>query len=88
MSFGGLGSPGHLRPQALDDVRGEFKPITTCVPGIHISELLPKMARVLDQVAVIRSIVNPRDEHSSFQKPHRVSQWGKANVREDPVSAR
>ena len=56
-----------LKPEAPEGIRGEFKPIATCLPGIQISELLPKMAGVLDKVAVIRSIVNLRDEHSSFQ---------------------
>jgi Protein of unknown function (DUF1501) len=56
-----------LKPEAPEGIRGEFKPIATCLPGVQASELLPKMARVLDKVAVIRSIVNLRDEHSSFQ---------------------
>ena len=56
-----------LKPEAPDGIRGEFKPIATCLPGVQIGELLPKMAGVLDKVAVIRSIVNLRDEHSSFQ---------------------
>ena len=56
-----------LKPEAPDSIRGEFKPIATSLPGVQVSELLPKMASVLDKVAVIRSIVNLRDEHSSFQ---------------------
>jgi Protein of unknown function (DUF1501) len=56
-----------LKPEAPAGIRGEFKPIATCLPGVHISELLPNMAGVLDKVTVIRSIVNLRDEHSSFQ---------------------
>ena len=56
-----------LKPEAPDSIRGEFKPISTSLPGVQIGELLPKMARVLDKVALLRSIVNLRDEHSSFQ---------------------
>ena len=56
-----------LKPDAPEGIRGEFKPIATCLPGVQISELLPKIGGVLDKVAVIRSIVNLRDEHSSFQ---------------------
>ena len=56
-----------LKPDAPESIRGEFKPIPTCLPGVQIGELLPKIASVLDKVALIRSIVNLRDEHSSFQ---------------------
>jgi len=56
-----------LKPKAPDGIRGEFKPIATCLPGVHVGELLPKMAGVIDKVALIRSIVGLRDEHSSFQ---------------------
>jgi hypothetical protein len=56
-----------LKPGAPEGIRGEFKPIATRLPGVQISELLPRIAGLLDKVAVIRSIVNLRDEHSSFQ---------------------
>jgi hypothetical protein len=56
-----------LKPEAPTDVRGEFKPIATRLPRVQIGELLPKMAGVIDKVALIRSIVGMIDEHSSFQ---------------------
>jgi hypothetical protein len=56
-----------LKPAAPREVRGEFNPIDTTVPGIQICELLPELARVADKYALIRSIVGLRDEHSSFQ---------------------
>ena len=56
-----------LKPEAPDGIRGEFKPIATSVPGIQISELLPRTAATMDKIAVIRSLVGLRDEHSSFQ---------------------
>jgi hypothetical protein len=56
-----------LKPNAPAEVRGEFRPIATKVPGVQISELLPKMAAVMDKVALIRSIYGLRDEHSSWQ---------------------
>lgn len=56
-----------LKPDAPDGIRGEFQPIDSNVPGIQVGELLPKMARVMDRVAVLRSIVGLRDEHTSFQ---------------------
>jgi hypothetical protein len=56
-----------LKPAAPPEVRGEFKPIASNVPGIQVGELLPRMAKVMDRVAVIRSIHGLIDEHSSWQ---------------------
>lgn len=56
-----------LKPNAPAEVRGEFKPTATNVPGIDICELLPKTAAIMDKLALVRSIVGLRDEHSSFQ---------------------
>jgi hypothetical protein len=56
-----------LKPEAPDDIRGEFKPIDTKVPGIQLGELLPKLANCTDKLAIIRSVVGQVDEHSSFQ---------------------
>ena len=69
LSFGGSGPPGHVRSQAEAPagIRGEFKPIATRLPGVQVSELLPRTAAALDKIAVIRSLVGLRDEHSSFQ---------------------
>jgi hypothetical protein len=67
-----------LKPDAPDGIRGEFKPVDTVVPGIQVGELLPQTAEAMDKLAVIRSIVGLRDEHSSFQNltgyPMRTSQ--------------
>jgi len=56
-----------LKPEAPDGIRGEFSPIDTAVPGVQIGELLPLTAGVTDRLAIIRSVVGQRDEHSSFQ---------------------
>ena len=56
-----------LKPNAPAEVRGEFNPIATTVPGIEYCELLPKLAGVADKCSIIRSVVGQRDEHSSFQ---------------------
>jgi len=55
------------KPNAPEGIRGEFSPIDTVVPGIQVSEHLPRTAKVIDRLAVLRSIVGLRDEHSSFQ---------------------
>src|SRR5262245_40280899 len=56
------GGPPHqdmwdLKMDAPAEIRGEFKPIPTNVPGIEICELFPRMAGMMDKFAVIRSIV-------------------------------
>jgi hypothetical protein len=45
-----------LKPGAPDKIRGEFKPISTNVPGMQICELLPKMARWMHRTALVRSV--------------------------------
>jgi len=62
------GGPSHmdmydLKPDAPAEYRGEFKPVSTNVPGIQISELMPRQARMMDKLAIIRSLVAV-DEHS------------------------
>ncbi len=54
-----------LKPDAPDDLRGEFKPIPTSVSGIQVSELLPKMAAKMERFALLRSLVGARDEHAN-----------------------
>ena len=56
-----------LKTQAPKEIRGEFNPIPTNVPGTQICELLPKMAQTMDKCSVIRSVVGQRDEHTSWQ---------------------
>ena len=56
-----VGSPGHIdtwdmKPDAPEDIRGKFKPISTSVPGVQICEHFPRMARIMDRVALIRSL--------------------------------
>lgn len=45
-----------LKPNAPSEVRGEFKPIPTTVPGIEVCEHLPKFAQLAHQFAFIRSV--------------------------------
>ena len=44
-----------LKPDAPAEVRGEFKPIATTVPGVEYCELLPKLASVADRCAIAPS---------------------------------
>ncbi|MBI4602144.1 MAG: DUF1501 domain-containing protein [Planctomycetes bacterium] len=65
------GGPPHqdlfdLKPDAPSEIRGELKPIPTNVPGVQVCELLPRLARIMDKLVVIRSIVGGVDDHSAF----------------------
>jgi len=66
------GGPPHqdmvdLKPDAPAEIRGEFQPISTNVPGIQISELMPHTAAMMDKFVAIRSLVGSDGRHSSFQ---------------------
>jgi uncharacterized protein (DUF1501 family) len=56
-----VGGPGHLdtfdpKPDAPAEYRGPFRPIPTRVPGVHLSELFPKLAGMADKFSLIRSM--------------------------------
>src|SRR5688572_22994087 len=66
------GGPPHqdmwdLKMDAPAEIRGEFNPIKTNVPGIEICELFPKMAAMMDRFSIIRSIVGATGDHASDQ---------------------
>ena len=52
-----------LKPEAPKEVRGEFQPISTVVPGIQIGEHLPLLAQQTDKLAIIRSIHHDDSAH-------------------------
>jgi hypothetical protein len=53
-----------LKPDAPSDVRSQFKPIATAVPGVGICEHLPRTARVMDRVTLLRSLTSPYNIHN------------------------
>ncbi len=66
------GGPPHmdmfdLKPEAPAGIRGEYKPIPTNVPGLDICEYMPRLARMMDRFAVIRSLVGAGGDHSAGQ---------------------
>ena len=63
------GGPSHLdmwdmKPDAPDGIRGEFKPISTSVPGMQFGEHLPKLARHAHRATIVRSM------HHSVNNAH------------------
>ena len=66
------GGPPHqdlwdIKTGAPREIRGEFNPIDTNVPGIQIGEVFPRLARLADKMAIIRSVVGATDRHDAFQ---------------------
>lgn len=62
------GGPSHmetfdLKPDAPDEYRGLFRPIETNVPGLMISEKLPRLAAIADRFALIRSVSHDSPGH-------------------------
>jgi uncharacterized protein (DUF1501 family) len=53
------------KPDAPADVRGNYQPIATNVPGIRISELLPKIAKHADKLCLLRAMSTSDNAHSS-----------------------
>jgi hypothetical protein len=52
------------KPDAPDNIRGEFRPVATRTPGIQICEHLPFLAQRSDRWAVVRSLTHPTNNHS------------------------
>src|SRR5438128_6086878 len=53
-----------MKPDAPKEIRGEFKPITTRTPGLHIVEHLPLLAQRSHLWALCRSLTHPSNDHS------------------------
>jgi hypothetical protein len=66
------GGPPHqdfwdIKQDAPAEIRGEFQPIATKVPGIEIGELFPLLAKEMDKCVVIRSVVGATGGHDAYQ---------------------
>lgn len=53
------------KPEAIEEIRGKYRPIATNVPGLMIGELLPKMAQTMDKVCLVRSGSHNNDHHET-----------------------
>jgi hypothetical protein len=64
------GGPSHLdtfdpKPDAPAEIRGEYRSIASAVPGIRVCEHLPRCARLLNRLALVRSVHHPMRNHNS-----------------------
>jgi hypothetical protein len=53
------------KPDAPAEVRGQYKAIPTCLPGVQISEKLPLMAQVMNKISLVRSGSHNNDHHET-----------------------
>src|SRR2546428_3059730 len=66
------GGPSHvdtydMKPEAPAEIRGEFRPIRTNIPGMELSEMLPRQARIADKFAVVRSVTWREPDHQRIE---------------------
>jgi hypothetical protein len=64
-----FGAPAHqdvwdLKPEAPSDVRGEFSPIASSVPGIWLGEHVPRIAQAAHRLHIVRSVQHPDNTHT------------------------
>ncbi len=76
------GGPPHqdmweIKTEAPREIRGEFSPIDTAVPGIQIGECFPKLAAIMDRLVVVRSVVGNSGAHDAFQC---LTGWDRRNM--------
>jgi hypothetical protein len=70
-----VGGPPHqdmfdLKPNAPSEIAGPWRPIATNVPGMHICEAFPRLSRMADRLAIIRSLVGNQADHDAAQVFH------------------
>jgi Protein of unknown function (DUF1501) len=63
-----LGGPSQIdlwdmKPDATEQIRGEFRPKPTTVPGIQICEHLPRLGRIMDKICLVRSMTHRMNVH-------------------------
>src|ERR1700692_3077931 len=64
------GGPSHvdtfdMKPNTPAEIRGEYRPIQSSAPGILVCDRLPRTARVMDRVTLIRSVRHEMKNHNS-----------------------
>src|SRR5215204_3567297 len=63
------GGPGHMetwdpKPDAPKEYRGPFGAISTNIPGVQFGELMPEQAKIMDQLAVLRTVNHGTGDHT------------------------
>ena len=66
-----FGGPSHidtfdLKPAAPAEVRGEFNPVATSLAGVQVCEHLPRLARLMHRVSLIRTVSHGYNSHNPY----------------------
>lgn len=69
-----------LKPNAPTEIRGEFSPISTSIPGFQICELMPRLAQMAHKFSFIRSLVGSAGRHDGFQSQSGFSHTALASM--------
>ena len=54
-----------MKPDAVEQIRGKYQSIATNIAGLHVCELLPKTAQVMNKVTLVRSGTHENDHHET-----------------------
>ncbi len=54
-----------MKPEAPPEIRGNYRPIDTVVPGLRVCEKLPRLARVMNKLTLVRSGAHNNDHHET-----------------------
>src|SRR5204862_1295816 len=65
------------KPDAPEDIRGEFRPIATRTPGLFLCEHLPELARRSHLWSLVRSLTHPSNDHSAG---HHIMLTGRSDL--------
>ncbi len=88
--FNLLGGPSHMdmfdmKPLAPVEIRGEFAPIATSLPGLEICELLPQTARLMHKASLIRSITHTYNAHNPLAMMTGFAEGANNQLRPEPT---
>jgi hypothetical protein len=74
------GGPSHIdlwdmKPDAPAEIRGEFRPVATTTPGLHVCEHLPMLARQMHRLALVRSVTHSITDHNAGTYYHLTGRY-------------
>lgn len=88
--FNMLGGPSHMdmfdmKPQAPSEVRGEFQPVSTSLPGLQICEHMPRVARWMHRASLIRTVTHGYNAHNPLNIMTGYSAGNLMQLRPEPT---
>ena len=88
--FNMLGGPSHMdmfdmKPDAPAEVRGEFRPISSSLPGLQICEHMPRIARWMHRTSLIRTVTHGYNAHNPLNIMTGYSDGSLQQLRPEPT---